>query len=197
MARIGGRASKVNLPTRLALTDPARTPDPFALLATLTAGSGLIWRAYDVTLTRKNICALEQAARTKGVTLLIASAPADTRKSRGRNQHLAAHRLKTTYADHLRTHPHTIITSAAHSAPEIIAAARAGVDAVLISPVFATQSHRGAKPLGPVRFAALTRLARCHGLLAYALGGLTSNQKIRRLGGSADGIAGIGLFTQA
>lgn len=196
MTRIGGRAPKVNLPLRLALTDPSRAPDARTLLATLPRGSGLIWRAYDTVLTRNAIRELEHTAQAKHITLIIAATPADARKIRGGNQHLAGHRLKTTYTDHLRTRPQTLVTGAAHSTREIIAAARAGVDAVLISPVFATASHARTKPLGPVRFATLARFARTKNLAVYALGGITDDKKIRRLKGSgAHGVAGIGLFT--
>lgn len=193
MARIGGRRPHVNLPAPIALTDPTRAPDPYAVLAGLPRGSGLIWRAYDTPLSRKKIRALERAARAKHVTLLIASTPADARKLNGQHRHLAGHQArtfrKTTCTD-------KILTCAAHSAKEIIAAARARADAVLISPVFATASHKGAKTLGPLRFAALARLARTKNLAVYALGGLTDETKIKRLNGSGHhGIAGIGLFT--
>lgn len=192
MARIGGRASKVNLPARIALTDPVRAPDPYTVLATLPAGSALIWRAYDTTLTRGMIRALEHAASAGHVTLLIAAKPADARKLGSQNRHLAGHQArtfrKTTYTD-------KITTCAAHSAKEIIAAARARADAVLISPVFATASHRGAKTLGPLRFATLARLAHAKNLAVYALGGLTDDTKIKRLSGSGHhGVAGIGLY---
>ncbi|MDO8290803.1 MAG: thiamine phosphate synthase [Parvibaculum sp.] len=196
-ARKNNLAPRPSLPTRLALTDPLRQPDPFALLASLPKGTGMIWRAYDTGLTRQHIRALERRARAKHITLLIASTRADTRRLRFSNRHLPEHQLeKTTYTD-------KITTAAAHSHRAIIAAARAGVDAVLISPVFATQSHKGAKPLGVIRFAMLAHLARTQGLAVYALGGLTNDKKIRRLNGSAPisitgiGIAGIGLFHQS
>ena len=73
-------------------------------------------------------------------------------------------------------------------------AALAGVDAVLLSPVFPTKSHPGAAPIGPLRFAAWVR--ECP-LPVYALGGV-SLQSARRLASSgAAGFAGIGGFAPA
>ncbi|MGV8997641.1 MAG: thiamine phosphate synthase [Parvibaculaceae bacterium] len=181
----------------MALTDPLRAPDPYAALATLPRYTALIWRAYDTSLTRHALRSLERAARARHITLLIAANPADARKLYGYHQHLAEHKLNKTYTDHMRTRPYQIITAAAHSHRAIVAAARAGVDAVLISPVFATKSHQSGKVLGTTRFASLARFARAQGLIVYALGGLTDETKIKRLGDSADGIAGIGLFAQA
>ncbi|MEO1046136.1 MAG: thiamine phosphate synthase [Pseudomonadota bacterium] len=60
--------------------------------------------------------------------------------------------------------------AAVHDLAELAMAARRGADAVFISPVYPTRSHPGAATLGPMRFAAIARLARCP---VYALGGVT------------------------
>ncbi|HEX7774936.1 MAG TPA: thiamine phosphate synthase, partial [Parvibaculum sp.] len=91
-----------------------------------------------------------------------------------------------------------VMTAAAHSEAAIFRAARARIDAVLISPVFPTASHPGAPALGVVRFARLAHLARRLGLRVYALGGITGPASLRRLTGSgADGVAGVGFLSQA
>lgn len=88
------------------------------------------------------------------------------------------------------------VTAAAHSRRAVYTAYRAGVDAVLISPVFPTRSHPGGKTLGIIRFAALATYANSLGLGVYALGGMTDQTKIRRLKPlSIIGIAGISRFT--
>jgi thiamine-phosphate pyrophosphorylase len=51
-------------------------------------------------------------------------------------------------------------------------------DAVVLSPVFATRSHPGATPLGPLRFRLLARRA---GLPVIALGGMDA-RRARRIG---------------
>ncbi|MEM1052181.1 MAG: thiamine phosphate synthase [Pseudomonadota bacterium] len=56
-----------------------------------------------------------------------------------------------------------------HNLTEIGLANRLGADAVLLSPVYATNSHPGARTLGPVRFLLLTQYSR---LPVIALGGM-------------------------
>lgn len=58
----------------------------------------------------------------------------------------------------------------AHSLDEIAQANRCGAAAVILSPVYPTRSHPGAKALGRVRFLALARHARQP---VIALGGMT------------------------
>ncbi len=58
----------------------------------------------------------------------------------------------------------------AHSLREAIAARRTGAAAVLVSPVYPTRTHPGARALGPLRAAAIARAAGCP---AIALGGMT------------------------
>lgn len=64
-----------------------------------------------------------------------------------------------------------------HSRVEIVAAERAGASLLLLSPVFRTRSHPGARVLGPLRFAILARSTRKP---IIALGGMTPN-RFRRL----------------
>ncbi|MEO0643416.1 MAG: thiamine phosphate synthase [Pseudomonadota bacterium] len=66
--------------------------------------------------------------------------------------------------------------ASAHNPKEIAQAARKGVDAILLSPVFATRSHPGGACLGPVRFRHLARLAP---MPVIALGGMTPDTAAR------------------
>jgi thiamine-phosphate pyrophosphorylase len=66
----------------------------------------------------------------------------------------------------------------AHSLAEIAMARRARADAIVLSPVFATRSHPGARPLGPLRFRLLAARA---GVPVIALGGMTA-ARARRVG---------------
>jgi thiamine-phosphate pyrophosphorylase len=66
----------------------------------------------------------------------------------------------------------------AHSLREIAAARRARADAIVLSPVFATRSHPGARTLGPLR---LRLLAARAGLPVIALGGMNA-ARARRIG---------------
>lgn len=64
----------------------------------------------------------------------------------------------------------------AHSLAEIGAAVRARASAILLSPVFPTRSHPGARVLGPVRF---LLLARRSPVPVIALGGMTKRRAAR------------------
>jgi thiamine-phosphate pyrophosphorylase len=63
-----------------------------------------------------------------------------------------------------------IVTTAVHSLPALKRAERAGVQSVLLSPVFPTQSHPNGKTLGAYKYRCLAKQAR---LPIYPLGGIT------------------------
>jgi len=188
------KAGKRKLPVIILMTDAARVPDPVEALARAPRGAAMIYRAYGLSPTRTELARLGQMARRKGVRLLVAG---NLRASSGAGvggQHLPEHVIHqpTERRFARRPKPDFLVTAAAHSESAVIAAARAGADAVLISPVFATQSHPGAKPLGPVRFARLATMANARGLAVYALGGMTTDAARRRLSSICImGIAGI------
>src|SRR5690606_21673045 len=69
-----------------------------------------------------------------------------------------------------------LMLATAHNLTEIAAANRAGADAVLLSPAFATASHPGAPALGPLRFRALARYAQ---MPVIALGGMSQRHADR------------------
>ncbi|MDJ0275206.1 thiamine phosphate synthase [Sphingomonas sp. 2R-10] len=145
------------LPHRWLMTDErlgARLP---AIVAALPRGSGIVFRHYATPppARRALFDRVRRIARARGHVLLVAGPPLrggdgvhgrDARRGRG-----------------LATRP-------VHSIAERIAAERAGVDAIFVSPVFATASHPGARSLGRVRFGVLVRGCR---VPVIALGGMT------------------------
>lgn len=200
-ARSAGRSPQAaNAFALIGVTDPDRLPDPLAALIALPRGSTLIWRAYGAHLEAVPLRRLSAAARTKGCLLLIAGRPQCARWLGVQGLHLPEYSIgkhfECGYVYSLRDlPPGFVVTAACHSEAAIHAAARAAVDAVLISPVFPTTSHPGAKTLGVVRFARLARLARSLGMAPYALGGIASATNMRRLSGSgAAGVAGVSLL---
>lgn len=175
------------LPPLILMTDRRRRPDPAAWLDRLPAGAAVLLRDYDAPDRAERARALRAATRRHGLLLLIggdwrlaAAAGAD-------GLHLPERVARAGRRfDAIR--PDWLITAAAHSRPALIAAARAGADAALLSPVFATASHPGARPLGPVRFAALAGAAP---LPVYALGGIGPAARARLAACGAAGFAGI------
>jgi thiamine-phosphate pyrophosphorylase len=188
--------SHLSLPPLLLLSDEARLPDPSEAVSRLPRGSAIIVRHYGVpkadrqALLRK----LRAVSRAHGVRLIVAAANmADiglARAVRADGLHLPEWRVRRGFADLARGHqPQWLVTAAAHSIPAMRRAAALGVDAILLSPVFSTSSHAGARPLGVLRFAAWSRTSRTP---VYALGGLTDRSAARLRGTAVYGFAGIG-----
>ena len=99
--------------------------------------------------------------------LLIADDPALAAQMGAVGLHLPEIRMRE--AVHWRArYPHWIITSSAHSLRALMGAH--GLDAVFLSPVFPTASHKGARALTPVRAAFIAAQAP---VPVYALGGIT------------------------
>ena len=64
-----------------------------------------------------------------------------------------------------------LVTGAAHSLPAALRARRAGVDALVVSPVFPSRSPSAGRAIGPRAFAGLARAIRTP---SYALGGVNA-----------------------
>lgn len=182
-ARVRGKT----LPRLFFFTDPARTPDPEAVLRRLPRGAGVVFRAFgDPDAVRKGR-RLARIARRRGLTLLAGADPALAACIGADGVHLPeraareAHGLK-------RSRPGWIVTCAAHSRPAIVSARRAGADAAFLSPVFESASPSAGRPLGPLRFAALVSTAR---LPVYALGGVGAKTAPRLAKSGAAGLAAV------
>ncbi len=179
-------------PLRIGMTDNMRNIGGHQALQGLAPHEALIDRRYEPGPTKSRLLAVE--ARARHIIVLKAGIPRAILPPLG-GCHLPEWALRR-FAGMAKTLPtHFLVTAAAHGEQAIIAAARAGADAVLISPVFTTTSHPGGKSLGIIRFARLAGLARSLGLGVYALGGINSPANVRRLGGIAiTGIAGISFL---
>lgn len=185
------------LPRLVLMTDERRLPDPIAVLDGLPQGAAVILRHYGVPLLEREALGLRLAAacRRRGLRLLIAADPGLAVRVRAGGVHLPEAMLRgAPRMWRLWWRRGWLVTAAAHSPAAIRRAAAAGVDAVLLSPVFVTPSHPDARVLGPLRFASL---AAPSPVPVYALGGVDT-RTVRRLAGSgAAGIAGIGGFGKA
>lgn len=183
------------LPRLILMTDAQRLPDPAAAIARLPRGSGVILRHYGVPGRRALARRLAALCRRHGLRLLIAGdgrlAAASFASGAG-GLHLPEHLARRGPGPwRLWRRPGWIVTAAAHSPRALAAAARAGADAVLLSPVFATESPGSRPPIGAVRFALWCRRSP---LPVYALGGVGPGCRRRLLAGGAVGLAGIDMF---
>ena len=146
----------------LVLMTDARDADWEGAARRLPYGSVIVVRG------RSAKARLALAERLHGLApLLIADDPALAAHIGAAGLHLPEKRMRE--AAHWRARfPHWIITSSAHSLRALIQARH--LDAIFLSPVFATASHGHAKALTPVRAAFIAQAAT---LPVYALGGIT------------------------
>jgi thiamine-phosphate pyrophosphorylase len=141
-------------------------------MARLPRGSGLVFRHYHLPPTerRGRFKTLARVARRFGHVVVLAGDAWEARAWGASGAYGAPHRLARG-ARMLRL-------ATVHSLHELAQAHRARADAVLLSPVFATASHPGAKALGPGRWRLLAARAPTP---VIALGGMT-RQRARVLG---------------
>jgi len=136
----------------------------------LPRGSGIIFRHYHLAgpLRRARFAYVQRLARRRGHLVFLAGSPALARLWRADGVH-----------GRLRQRP--LSGSLLHSAPvhdtrEIRQANRAGANVFFLSPVFATRSHPGRRPLNPLQRRRLAAL--CNGKVIF-LGGM--NQRRYRM----------------
>jgi thiamine-phosphate pyrophosphorylase len=187
MSKLAERATSLKL-RLVAMTDPARG-DPKALAAGLPAGSWLILRHYgdpDRSFLAKQVACICRGRRIK---LLIAG---DLRLAvrLGAGLHLPEHQAMATPAIRLWHRRGGLLSAAAHGRNGL----GRRVDAALLSPIFATDSHPDAKPLGLL---ALRRLARTARVPVFALGGITAERLWALRTASIAGVAAIGALAPA
>ena len=175
------------LPPLLFFTDPHRTPEPAAVLARLPRGAGVVFRAFgapDRLAMGRRLIAI---ARRRGLVFFVGGDIALATRLRADGLHLPE-RDTGRSGEIWRRRRRFILTAAAHSAPAVARARRAGVEAVIVSPVFASNSPSASTPLGTRRFAQIVRHA---GLPCYALGGVNRLTARHLTAGCAAGLAAI------
>lgn len=160
-----------NLPDLWLVTDARNEHALETALAKLPRGSGVIFRHYHLGTVERRVRfeALRRAAHRRGHMIFLSGTTAEARKWRADGVYGDVRRMAAG--------PALPRISTAHSLREVAAARRARADAVLLSPVFATRSHTGAKPLGPMRFRLMAALS---SLPVIALGGM-NRPRARRL----------------
>ena len=146
------------LPRLWLMTDERQGEGLWASLERLPRESGVVFRHYDAPDRKDLFARVRRVARRRGLVLILAGPPKTARRWGADGSHGRLGRGSAC----IRTAP-------AHNLREIRQAERAGAQLLFVSPVFATRSHPSAKPLGPVKFALLSRQTR---LPVIALGGM-------------------------
>jgi thiamine-phosphate pyrophosphorylase len=174
------------LPRLWLMTDDTRG-DAEAAMARLAPGSAVIFRHYNALHREKIGTHLHEIARRHGHLFLVAGDPRLAARLHADGFHAPealAHRIPIAR----RLLPRGLVTLAVHGRKGIATAERYAPDSIIVSPVIATQSHPGARPLGTVRFAAL---AHATTIPVIALGGMTGKNLGRLTGSAAFGFAAI------
>lgn len=155
------------------LVSDARIDDRIeSALRRLPRGSGFIFRHYHLQPPerRARFVYLARVARRCGHQVVLSGTVRETRRWGADGAYGAARKLARG--------PAALRLATAHSMRELGAANRARANAVLLSPVFATGTHPGARGLGPVRFRLLAARAQ---MPVIALGGMDPG-RARRIG---------------
>lgn len=156
------------------MTDPKRTPNPERIVEKLPPGSGVIYRHYGATDRFDVGARLAAICRRRRLTLLVSADPKLAQRIRADGVHWPEAMLRGM---RLR-HPHWVETTSAHSPRAIAMAQQSGMDAAILSAVFASASPSAGAPMGPLRFRMIARTSR---LPVYALGGVTHRNATRAM----------------
>ncbi len=179
------------LPRLLFFTDPVRTPDPEDVAERLPAGAGIVYRPFDAADAVERGLRLTAIAQRRGLLLLAGADVALAEAIGAHGVHLPQRLAETAPA--IRTaHPAWRVTAAAHDAAAARAAELAGVEALVVSPVFASNSPSAGTPLGVEGLAAI---AASVALSVYALGGVNAKTADALVGVGVYGLAGIEVFS--
>lgn len=134
----------------------------------LPRGAGIIFRHYATPAVQRRqlFDQVRRLARTRRLMVILAGPP---------------HQAQAWHADGSHGRHRGTVTAPVHNLAELNAAQKAGAKLLFLSPVFATRSHPGARPLGRLRFAMLCQKAQTP---VIALGGMTAARfrQIKSLG---------------
>lgn len=160
--------ARQTLPMLWLLSDERNDAALEQALARLPCGSGFVFRHYHLegAARRERFDQLAQLARSWGHKVVVAAGSDDVADWGADGAYGASSALSDVPHGQLRL-------ATVHNAAEIAEANRAGVDAVLLSPVFPTRSHPGAPALGADEF---YRLAALSAVPVIALGGMTPDR---------------------
>lgn len=188
-ARLNAQSGHTELPSLIFLTDDERTPDPLPAIAALPRGSLVVVRSRNSKRRRELAHAAARIAQRHGLSLSIAGDAALAVEIAADGLHLSETEIEKAGRYRAKS---WLITAAAHSAHAVLRAHLSGAHAVLLSPIFATQSHKDRVPLGLTR---LRTIARTSPIPIYALGGIDAENAESLKNIRLAGIAAIGALT--
>jgi thiamine-phosphate pyrophosphorylase len=186
--RLGRNArGEKRLPALLAFTDPQRSGDLILLATALPRGAGLVYRAFGSPDRYDVAWKLRRITWRRGVLLIIGADAALARAVRADGVHLPERMAGQTR----RLRDFDLLTIAAHSPRALRRGLALGADAVVLSPILASDSPSAGAPLGILRAARLVRGAKG---AVYGLGGIDGESAARVAATGVAGLAGVSTF---
>lgn len=203
LAKLAQQLNLRNAPDRrlspvILMSDDNRLPDPHLALTKLPKGSTLVFRHYDAPDRAQQALILRKNCHRLGHRFFVAADILLAVRLQADGLHMPGY-IQKTPDDLLNTaKKHGLMVSAAiHDMPQLrhLLAFGRNIDAAIISPLFATQSHPGGPCLGYAKFERMAHLATRHGIGVYAMGGvdISRGHMLGKL--PICGIAGIGFAT--
>lgn len=182
------------LPPLLFFTDPERTPRPWVTAAHLPAGAAVVYRHFGGPEAGATARRLRAVTAGRGVRLLI-GLDADLADAIDADGVHLPERARMMAPDLRSRRPEWLITAAVHCGPAADAPATPGLDALVLSPAFSTNSPSPRRPaMGPE---GLTEAAARAKLPVYALGGIDASNVRQLTATGVCGIAGVEAFSRA
>ena len=175
------------LPNLLFFTDPERVPDPERVAERLPAGAAVVFRAFGAANAAARGRRLREITRRRGLALLVGADAGLALEVEADGLHLPE-RLAAQAPDLRATHPDWLITLAAHDRNAAVVGAAAGVDALVVSPIFPSRSPSAGAPLG---VEGLRRIVEVVETPVYALGGVRADTASLLLETGIVGIAAV------
>jgi thiamine-phosphate pyrophosphorylase len=171
------------LPKIWLMTDERLGDDLLRAIQRLPARSGVIFRHYHLDAAARKFLfgQVMRMCRRRGHVLLLAG---DERTAM--RWHADGFHQRSQRASRL------LHSAPVHDAREIAGIKAARPDLLFLSPVYATNSHPGARPLGPLSFNRLAKLASSSGIIA--LGGMNRRNAQMLLPRLIHGWAAIDAF---
>ena len=177
----------MTLPRLLFFTDPARVPAPEAVAERLPAGSGIVFRAFAAQDAVERGRRLREIAIQRGL-ILLAGADASLAGAIDADGVHLPQRMVAGLPELKADHPHYLVTTAAHDLAAVKAAEALGAHAVVVSPVFPSNSPSAGAPLG---LEGLMRLVGATTLPVYALGGVRAHNAASLIDSGVAGLAAM------
>ncbi|OKH87381.1 thiamine phosphate synthase [Thalassospira sp. TSL5-1] len=182
----------------MVMSDDKRLPDPAPALQKLPLGSSLVFRHYHAPDRDKQALALRRLCHKLGHLFFVAADMTLALRLKADGLHMPGYTRKTgkTLLECAKKH-HLLVSAAIHDMAQLrhMIAMQNRIDAAIISPVFATQSHPGAPHLSAKDFGRMAQLAARNQIGVYAMGGIDFAHLQRLDQKPICGIAGIGFAT--